>query len=39
MVLPGGFLAWDSNWPAADRGRMIDDGISRFLTEWLSIKK
>ncbi len=38
LVAPGGFLLWDSKWPADIRGKMIDESISNLLTKWLSIK-
>jgi hypothetical protein len=37
LTLPGGYLVWDSAWPEADRSKMVEDAISRFLTEWAAL--
>jgi hypothetical protein len=37
LTLPGGYQAWNSDWPEADRGRMIDEAVSRYLTDWLGL--
>jgi hypothetical protein len=39
LTLPGGYLVWNSSWPAADRSKMVDEAISRFLTDWVSLTK
>ncbi|MGO8756853.1 MAG: hypothetical protein ACLQG3_01895 [Terracidiphilus sp.] len=31
FTLPGGYLVWDSNWPAADRNDKIDQVLKDFL--------
>lgn len=38
LTIPGGYLAWDEAWPPADRNRMADEAISKFLTDWESLK-
>jgi hypothetical protein len=38
LTLPGGYLLWNSAWPAADRSKMVDEGITNFLTEWALLK-
>jgi hypothetical protein len=39
LTIPGGYLVWDEGWPAADRNKMVDEGISKYLGEWESFKK
>ena len=39
LTLPGGYLLWNSAWPAADRNKMIDEGITNFLGDWVALKK
>lgn len=39
LTLPGGYLVWNSAWPAADRGKMVDDGILSFLRASGFLKK
>ena len=31
LTLPGGYLIWDANWPAADRNDKIDSTLKDFL--------
>jgi hypothetical protein len=38
LTIPGGYLAWNASWPAADRNTLVDQAISKFLTEWVSLK-
>jgi hypothetical protein len=38
LTLPGGFAAWSSAWPPADRNAMVDGGIRKFLTDWAALK-
>jgi len=38
LTLPGGYLVWNSAWPAADRSKMVDDGITSFLKDWAALK-
>jgi hypothetical protein len=37
LTLPGGYLGWNAAWPAADRGKIIDETISKFLADWASL--
>lgn len=37
MTLPGGYLGWDNEWSAADRGKKADEAISKFLSEGASL--
>lgn len=39
LTLPGGYLLWNSAWPAADRNKMVDEGITSFLRDWAALKK
>jgi hypothetical protein len=39
LTLPGGYLLWNSAWPAADRSEMVDEEITSFLREWAVLKK
>jgi hypothetical protein len=38
LTLPGGYLVWNSAWPTADRGKLVDAGIENFLREWVALK-
>jgi hypothetical protein len=37
LTSPGGYLVWNSAWPEADRSKMVDDAISKFLADWESL--
>jgi hypothetical protein len=37
LTLPGSYQAWNSDWAETDRGKMIDEAISRYLTDWLGL--
>jgi len=37
LRLPGGYLVWNSAWPDGDRTKLVGDGISKFLTSWVSL--
>jgi len=37
LTLPGGYLVWNSAWPDADRSKMVDEAISKFLADWESL--
>jgi len=39
LTLPGGYLAWNTAWPAGDRSRMVDDAVSKYLIEWAALMK
>ncbi len=39
LTLAGGFLVWNSDWSVADRSKMVDDEITKFLMEWASLSK
>lgn len=39
LTVSGGYLVWNSAWPAADRSRMVDEGIGSFLKDWAALKK
>jgi len=39
LTLSGGYLVWNSAWPAADRGKMVADGIASFLRDSEGLKK
>jgi hypothetical protein len=38
LTLPGGFVAWNASWPAADRNALVDGGITKYLTDWDALK-
>jgi hypothetical protein len=38
LTLPGAYLAWNAAWPAGDRSKMVEDAISKYLTEWDDLK-
>lgn len=39
LRLPGGYLVWNSAWAAADRNKLVDEGIDSFLNDWAFLKK
>ena len=39
LTLPGGYLAWNSSWSADERGKMMDQAISKFLSDWAALNK
>lgn len=39
LTAPGGYLLWNSNWPASDRNKMVEEGITSFLTDWAVLKR
>jgi hypothetical protein len=39
LTLPGGYLVWNSAWPAADRSKMVEDGIAGFLRDSAFLRK
>jgi hypothetical protein len=39
LTLPGGYIAWNSDWTGSDRGKNADQGITQFLTEWAGFQK
>jgi hypothetical protein len=39
LVLPGGYVAWSTAWPANDRNGPMAEAISSFLTGWAPYTK
>lgn len=39
LTLSGGYLVWNSSWPATDRSKMVDAGIVSFLRNSALLKK
>jgi hypothetical protein len=39
LTAPGGYLLWNSAWPAAERSKMVDQGITSLLRNWEALKK
>ncbi len=39
LTAPGGYLLWNSGWPAAERSKMVDEGITGLLKDWEALKK
>ncbi len=39
LTLGGGYLVWNSSWPAADRSKMVDEGITGYLRDSAALKK
>jgi hypothetical protein len=39
LTLPGGYLLWNSAWPAEDRNKIVDEGTTNFLRDWVVLKK
>jgi hypothetical protein len=39
LILPGGYIVWNSSWPNADRGQMMNEALTTFLSEWASLTR
>jgi hypothetical protein len=39
LTLAGGYLVWNSSWPAADRSKMVDEGIASYLRDSAALRK
>lgn len=39
LVLPGGYVAWNSGWSAEDKQMQIPGAVSGFLTDWAGLAK
>lgn len=39
LTLAGSYLVWNSAWTAADRSKMVDEGIASFLRDWAVLRK
>jgi hypothetical protein len=39
LTAPGGYLLWNSSWPAAERNKLMEEGITSLLTDWAVLKK
>ncbi len=39
LTAPGGYLLWNSAWPAAERNKMVDEGITGLLRDGEALKK
>lgn len=39
LTLSGGYLVCNSAWPEADRAKMVDEAISKFLADWESFNR
>lgn len=39
LTAPGGYLLWNTGWPAAERQKSADEALSTFLTHWAALKK
>lgn len=39
LTAPGGYLLWNSAWPAAERSKMVDEGIASLLKDGEALKK
>lgn len=39
LTVPGGYLLWNAAWQAADRNKLVDQGISSFLKDWAVLTK
>jgi hypothetical protein len=37
LTLPGGFVAWNATWAAAERTKMSEDAITSFLANWAGL--
>lgn len=37
LTLSGGYLVWNSAWPAADRSKIVDETIAKFLVDWAAL--
>jgi hypothetical protein len=39
LTLPGGYLLWNGLWPGEERSKKVDDAITSFLENWVTLKK
>lgn len=39
LTVPGGYVIWNSAWAAADRNKIVNEGITGFLKEWAMLKE
>lgn len=39
LTLPGGYTVWSTAWPGDQRVKNLDDGLTKFLTNWAGLKK
>ncbi len=39
LTAPGGYLLWNSAWPAGERNKLADEAITSFLRDWAILKK
>jgi hypothetical protein len=37
LMLPGAYLIYSESWPASERGKNADGGISGFLADWVGL--
>ena len=39
LTAPGGYLLWNSAWPAGERNKLANEAITSFLRDWAVLKK
>jgi hypothetical protein len=39
LVLPGGYLLWNSAWPMADRTNSMDEALKNFLANEAALSR
>ena len=39
LTMPGGYLIWNSSWPAADRSSVMDDTLKKFLADEAALSR
>jgi hypothetical protein len=39
LTLPGGYVAWNSNWTDADQQKQLPGSLSGYLTQWAALSR
>jgi hypothetical protein len=39
LTLPGGTIAWNTNWAPVDRTKSVADAVDSYLTTWVDLSK
>jgi hypothetical protein len=39
LTLPGGYVAWNSNWTDADQKKQLPGSLSGYLTQWVGLSR
>lgn len=39
LILPGGYMVWNRDWPDAERQKQISGAVSGYLTQWAGLSR